>query len=333
MAQLSANPRYPQALREQHILPDPARQRAAQTNFLPPSVSERCSCGASRMLSPLPDLWSNHGDQLNPTRSETMLKHALVAVDFSDEGSSAVQFLGEIAGRLGIERLTVAYVIPTQQRPEKKEAQRAVRKRELEDLAAAMARDYGVPVDHRLGEGLVAETLLSLAREQGADLVVCANRSRSRSRQFFIGNVALNLARMSRLPLLIMPVEREAAADGPILLATDGSPAATGAEQLFARVGGNGPAEVLWVDTGADDEELSAKSRVAELIAPHAEGRSRVLKGDPDDIITQVAREGRAAVIIMGKRGSTPIKELPLGSTAEAVCRTAYNPVLLVPSV
>lgn len=264
-----------------------------------------------------------------------MLKHAMVAVDFSDEGSSALQFLAEIAGRLGIERLTVAHVIPTQLRPEQKEEQRAIRKRELEDLAAAMARTYGMPVDHQLGEGLVAETLLRLAREQGADLVVCANRSRSRSRHFFIGNVALNLARMSRLPLLIMPVDREAAAEGPVLLATDSSPAAVGAEQLFARIGANGPAEVLWVDTGEEEEEEDAgtKSKIAELIAPHTEGRTRILKGDPDDIITQVAREAKAAVIIMGKRGSTPIRELPLGSTAEAVCRTAYSPVLLVPSV
>lgn len=261
-----------------------------------------------------------------------MLKHALVAVDFSDEGSNALQFLGEIAGRLGIERVTVAHVIPAQLRPEQKQERRAVRKRELEDLAEDMAQQYGIPVDHRLGEGLVAETLLSLAREQGADVVVCANRSRSRSRRFFIGNVALNLARMSRLPLLIMPVEREAVGNGPVLLATDGSAAAAGAERLFAGIGVNGPAEVLWVDTGEDEEMAGSKPQI-ELIAPQTKGRTRVLQGDPDDVITEVARESEAALIIMGKRGSTPIRELPLGSTAEAVCRTAYNPVLLVPSV
>lgn len=261
-----------------------------------------------------------------------MLKHAMVAVDFSEEGSSALQFLGEIAARLGVERMTVAYVVPAQLRPERKEELRAIRKRELDELAATMTQELGLPVDTLLGEGLVAETLLGHAYEREVDVMVCANRSQSRARRFFLGNVALNLARMSRIPLLIMPVDRNAAADGPILLATDGSPAAAGAERLFAQIGGSGPAEVLWVDVGDEDEENRPTPRVAELIAPHKDGRSRVLKGDADDVITQVAREAQAAVIILGKRGSTALQELPLGSTAEAVCRTADNPVLLMPS-
>jgi nucleotide-binding universal stress UspA family protein len=56
-----------------------------------------------------------------------------------------------------------------------------------------------------------------------------------------------------------------------------------------------------------------------------------VLAGHPADAISRTAREEGASLVV-GKRGRNPLQELVLGRTAEAVCRYAARPVLLVPS-
>ncbi len=44
-----------------------------------------------------------------------------------------------------------------------------------------------------------------------------------------------------------------------------------------------------------------------------------------------IASAGNFGLVIVGKRGRSALKDLLLGSTAEAVCRHGQRPVLLVP--
>lgn len=261
------------------------------------------------------------------------MKHGILAVDFSEGWELARRHLAPLVPYLGLERLTLVNVIPPQLREARKQELRGLRTRQLQELATGLAAEYKLPVEGRLAEGFIAATLLDVAAEAGANLVICANQSHSRARALFLGNVALNLARMSRLPLLILPVDSDTDAEGPLLLATDGSDAAAGAERMFSALAGDHPAQVLWVDadTGESDQP-DAEPRLAELAERGGAIRALTLQGDPDELITETASKAGAALLIIGKRGWTPLPELPLGSTAEAVCRAARTPVLLVPA-
>jgi nucleotide-binding universal stress UspA family protein len=55
-----------------------------------------------------------------------------------------------------------------------------------------------------------------------------------------------------------------------------------------------------------------------------------VLKeGNPEEVITSVAREGNHDLIVMGAYGHTRIRELILGSVTTLVLRKSTIPVLL----
>jgi len=50
------------------------------------------------------------------------------------------------------------------------------------------------------------------------------------------------------------------------------------------------------------------------------------------DVLVAYARECGAAVVVVGSRGRSAIRELVLGSVAMATLHRAYRPVLVVPS-
>lgn len=49
-------------------------------------------------------------------------------------------------------------------------------------------------------------------------------------------------------------------------------------------------------------------------------------------VILDTARRENAQLVVVGKRGHNRLRELMLGSTAEAVCRGAAVPVALIPT-
>ena len=55
------------------------------------------------------------------------------------------------------------------------------------------------------------------------------------------------------------------------------------------------------------------------------------LKGSPGKEIVEAAQQEDVTLLVIGKRGATPISELPLGSVAEYIARESHNPTLLVP--
>lgn len=57
----------------------------------------------------------------------------------------------------------------------------------------------------------------------------------------------------------------------------------------------------------------------------------RVLRGDPAKVILDLAQQQPEAMIVMGRRGLSRVRELLLGSVSEQVLRQARCPVTLVP--
>lgn len=257
-----------------------------------------------------------------------MLKHCLLSVDYSEGWERALDHLPAVAKLLGMTRVTLVHVIETHKRQHIEDSDGAIEGR-LKKLAEQISADLSMSVDYRLHHGFPASELLNAARKVEADVVVTLNRSHSSGRDLFRGNIALNLARMTRLPLLILPMDSKVAEpDGAIMLATDGSSSGQHAEAFFREFMSRGnPGLVVWVDEGDND----ANSLLDGLCREHSNVSVQRLKGSPGKEIAKAAQREDVTLLLMGKRGATPISELPLGSVAEYVARESHNPVMLVP--
>ncbi|WP_198650188.1 universal stress protein [Oceanimonas marisflavi] len=146
--------------------------------------------------------------------------------------------------------------------------------------------------------------------------------------------MALDLARQSRLPLLIIPVDLGPIDDAvPLLLVTDHSSDSTRARTCFtALLGSERNGRVMVInspDHQLDFEELKAEEGFADNNERLDIG---VALGDPVDDVCNTASELKTPLIVIGKHGGPSGREPALGGVAEGICRRALNPLLLIPS-
>jgi nucleotide-binding universal stress UspA family protein len=263
-----------------------------------------------------------------------MFKHCVLAVDYSPEWDRALDYLPAIKPLIGLERLTLVYVIEPHRRRRIEDSEGTADSR-LKDLAERMHSELGVAVDTQVKRGFAASEVLDVAKRQTAHAVITLNKSHSAGHELFLGNISMNLARMSQLPLLILSSDGNIVPpDAPIVFATDGSQGGNAARRCFEELvkqGRHGLA--VWVDADAHDDEDAAHHILGDLAARYPNVAARRLRGSAANEIDSTAVEEKAALVIIGKRGTTPISELMLGSTAESIARQCRQPVLLVPSV
>lgn len=261
-----------------------------------------------------------------------MLTHCILSVDFTDEWQRTLDHLPALIPLLGIQRLTLVYAVEGFRR-KRLEDDPAIAEQSLAELARRLGEELGVQTASQVRRGFAASEVLQAARDLGADGVIALNRSHSAARELLVGNVAVNLARMCKLPLLILSSDGAVIEPhAPLVFATDGSPAARSAEKLFSQLvaaGSHGLA--VWVDADAHDDEDEAHRVLSSLTGQFENVAARRLKGSAVEQIVQAAADEQAALLIIGKRGTTPIVELLIGSVAEGVARESRQPVLLVP--
>lgn len=267
-----------------------------------------------------------------------MLKHCVVGMDFSRGWESArhVQsMMNALIETLGIEKLTLISVDEPHLWQKKKEGEDASRSVSLRQMAEDYDERFQITIEHQVREGLPASQLLDAVAELDADGLIVANKSHSEARDFFLGNVALNLARMTTIPLIIVPVDGVGRDDAaPVLLATDGSPSAKRASDFFDGIVARGyPGQVVVVDQGNAEGALGEDRSYAEFIAAQHgdEVGFKLLEGDAATQIAEYAYNRQARMVIVGKRGHSSFQELPLGSTSETLCRLSRSPVMVIP--
>lgn len=262
-----------------------------------------------------------------------MYKHLVLSVDYTQGWEQAVAQLPPLLRRLGTRKLTLVYIIELYKRQHVEDSEGAVRGK-LKTLAEKLAESLGVEADYRVGQGFVASRILNIAKTVEADGVIVCNSSHSTGKELLLGNTAVNMARMTKLPLLVLPMDGAPATEqAPVLFCTDGSKASSNARACFERLMAEGNAgEVLWVQPADADEQSDDIAReVHSLANQFLNVQARILSGRPPRAILQVIEQTRPALTLMGKRGLTPIPDVLLGSTAQAVVRGSTSPVLLVP--
>ena len=132
------------------------------------------------------------------------IKTILVATDFSPMSDHAVRFAGALA-RDYEAQLVAVHVIQT---PVAVYAETAVfvegpdRSAARETLAAL--RVPGVEVEYRLMEGEPISTIVQVARETGADLLVMGTHGRGGLLRMLLGSVADRLVHICKRPVMVV---------------------------------------------------------------------------------------------------------------------------------
>lgn len=80
----------------------------------------------------------------------------------------------------------------------------------------------------------------------------------------------------------------------------------------------------------AAEEPLQNQEDIVAVDEPGFETEYRVLTGDPASVIVEVARQEKVAMIVMATTGRSALKQLLMGSVAEAVIRRAPCPVCTI---
>ncbi|MGY1709562.1 universal stress protein [Geodermatophilus sp. SYSU D00758] len=171
------------------------------------------------------------------------------------------------------------------------------------------------------------------AEELGADLVVVGSRGLGGVRAS-LGSVSELVVQVSPVPVLVVPcplttAEWAAAAEGPVLVGTDGSP---GAERAAAAARALLPdREHLLVTVTGDDGVAEGGDGDPGVLRVRCSGRAGSARGTAATLAETAAARG-AGVVVVGGRGHSASHELLVGSVPTALLHCAHRPVLVVPS-
>ena len=290
----------------------------------------------------------------------------LVATDFSDTAVLALDRAIEFAIRHESEIALVHVMqpdIPPLAAPEMivipPNYEEVLRGASTEGLKAAAqhVREAGVRVSQYLEQGRAAQRITACADEVSADLIIIGTRGNTGFKRLLLGSIAEEVVRIANQPVLtvhpgddrpIEPVRK-------LLFPTDFSPVADQALAVANMLlAGSEDAEIILVHTyhiastvvplggfgkgasqllGADAHQLATRATEPSVESLRSKGfRVEVIieRGDPAEIVTELAAERDVDVIVMGTRGHSKLRQLLMGSTAERIVEHAPCPVLTV---
>lgn len=142
-----------------------------------------------------------------------MFKHIIVAVDGSECSADAFEIGASLAKALGA-KLTACAVVDVIRAASSMtfasgeivqayfDALREDAKQVLK-TAADRGRALDVAVEGEIAEGNPAETIVDVAKRDGADLIVMGSHGRTGIQRFLLGSVAESVVRTAHAPVLI----------------------------------------------------------------------------------------------------------------------------------
>lgn len=211
-------------------------------------------------------------------------------------------------------------------------------------LVDETAREAGLEAE--LVEGRPVTELLRRAGALRARLLVTGTATRTGLERLLIGSVASELA--ARAPCPVVTVTRGAAleVEGPVLAGFDGSEHSLRAARHAAALAARLKRRLVLLHVADGDERVDVDPRLADELAAGArralgEGDRPSLalqvsvaleEGDAVTLLSQVARELSAALIVTGTRGRSGVRAALLGSVSSGLTRAAGRPVVVVPA-
>ncbi len=195
-------------------------------------------------------------------------------------------------------------------------------------------------------EGSPVNTIVDTAGENNFDLIVMGRHGKSQLERALVGSVTARVIGHSRGDVLVIPKNASIGWNN-ILISTDGSKYSTAATEkaidLAKSYGGR--LQTLSVVDVTEEFQTEAPGAVEELVRK-AKGfvddvrkkaetqgiktEALVREGETFKIITDLSKEYKTDVIVMGSHGRTGMNRLLMGSVTEKVIGYAPCPVLVV---
>jgi nucleotide-binding universal stress UspA family protein len=211
------------------------------------------------------------------------------------------------------------------------------------------------------GERQPWEPILAAAAERGADVVVCGTRGRGPVARSVLGSTSSSLLHHADRAVLVVP-EADVSADGPALVAYDGSPAANEAlaaagrllpgrtarvvhawesplrHSMSGRALSGAPVAEIREVTGDFETWLRAAAEatveegvgVAREAGLEANGEAVESSSTAWRVLTATAETCDAAVIVAGSQGHGRVASVLLGSVSAGLVHHAERPVLII---
>ena len=192
-----------------------------------------------------------------------------------------------------------------------------------------------------LAEGDPRAELLRVLSARDAGLLVMGTSARKPLERLLQGSLSAELAVTAPCPAVVVTERAAIDRSGPLVAGYDGSGHGLRAARHGAALAAGLGCELLLVHVAEGDEpgaqaspELArALHAAAQRCTVGAERRVdvtvEVRRGDAVEELARLARERDAALLVMGHRGRSPIKEALLGSVTAGLVRTAGVPVVV----
>jgi nucleotide-binding universal stress UspA family protein len=295
----------------------------------------------------------------------------LVATDGSQSALAAVRFASRIAAAAGGNLIVLTVGRSDIGRPfasDFHEAYRRAAQKALDEARREAARHaVRAKGEYMVGKALepVAETISRAADRLRADLIVVGSRGGTPLTRWALGSIANRLLHVARASVAVVRPSKSGSRwrSVKILVATDGSPAASQAVRFGARLASSIPRArlaILTVSTLTADlaltgvgvvrglgllpelerADLRAAQRVLEAAARRARLNRRVTRryyrprrrlSAAEAIVAEAKRE-KANLIVVGRTGRSALGDAVLGSVAQRVLAVTRLPVVLVPA-
>lgn len=225
-------------------------------------------------------------------------------------------------------------------------------------VSAALPDSAASAVETIAVDGDPAGSLVGIAAETGATLLVLGRRGRGGFASLLLGSVSDQCARHSPCPVLVVPIgSSPAELSGPVVVGVDWSETSRDALRWAAAYASQYGADLMAVHVGpmpagTDDDPPNARagsggpwapapdivSPVRRLIGQLSESfpsiRIELIEkpGNPSDVLAELARPGRAQMLVLGARGIGGFTALLMGSVADQVLHHAHIPIVIVPA-
>lgn len=288
----------------------------------------------------------------------TKLKRILAATDFSELGNAAVRRAALLAARENAE-LLVVHAFPRQSALDAAFGAddlplrlRAAASANMDTLAEAARTAGAARVRIEIVEGSAHRAVADAAETFRPDLVAIGAHGRGALQQFFLGGTAARILSHAACPVLV--ARQAAQADyACALAAADLGPRSEAVLRAALVVAARARVTVLHAYRApfeaklrykgfpeadilryAEVESRAAQRNMAALLAdPELAGldiEQRIVHGDPNPALPDVARELDADLIVVGRHGGSRLGEAVMGSVSRFLAYYAPCDVLVV---
>ncbi|MFC7095860.1 universal stress protein [Halobaculum marinum] len=273
------------------------------------------------------------------------------ATDLSDAADAAIESRTclECLANVGVTEVHLITVVPDNVSSGLPGMDVASNAREALKSQRRVFEEAGFEVEAHVARGTPHRRINGLAERLDADMIVVGSRGESPLRNRLIGGTVRNVARTAVRPLLVERIEstdtgyevEKEELFNTTLYATDFSQNAQRAYEFLPQLTG-APERVHLLHVRGREQmesdltEGDARARLEEMAADledkmGIEVETNVRSGGVvDEILAEEERVG-ATTTLLGARGTSRLRRLLIGDTAESIVAQSHNNVLVVP--